>query len=163
MIQGAIAALVTFLGAFGDQLGLYPVGVGHVIAGGEAGQWFIMGYVMYIIVGVVAMAVTSLFYFYIETIQGKVYAGAMKAFGWVHLVFGNVGVAGAGILAMIGGYLGGAGMVPVAEGGQGWTTGQVHVHVLQFYTTPIAAFLLLGIIGFTVGGLGYLLAMRSKK
>ena len=162
MIQGAVAALVTFLGAFGDQLGLYPVGVGHVIAGGEAGQWFIMGYVMYVIVGVVAMAVTSLFYFYIETVQGKVYTGAAKAFSWIHLVFGNVGVAGAAILSMIGGYLGGAGMVPTSEGGQGWTTGQVHVHVLQFYTTPIAAFLLLALIGFALGGLGYILAMRSK-
>jgi hypothetical protein len=163
MIQGAVAALVTFLGAFGDQLGLYPVGVGHVIAGGEAGQWFIMGYVMYVIVGVVAMAVTSLFYFYIETVLGKAYTGAAKAFSWVHLVFANVGVAGAAILSMIGGYLGGAGMVPTSEGGQGWTTGQVHVHVLQFYTTPIAAFLLLALIGFSLGGLGYILAMRSKK
>jgi hypothetical protein len=122
-----------------------------------------MGYVMYVIVGVVAMAVTSLFYFYIETVQGKVYTGAAKAFSWIHLVFGNVGVAGAAILSMIGGYLGGAGMVPTSEGGQGWTTGQVHVHVLQYYTTPIAAFLLLALIGFALGGLGYLLAMRSKK
>jgi len=37
IIQGAIAAFVTFLGGFGDQVGLYPVAVSRVIASGEAG------------------------------------------------------------------------------------------------------------------------------
>ena len=115
ILQGAIAAVITFLGAFGDQIGLYPVGVARVIAGGEAGTWFIMGYLTYIIVGVVAMAVTSLFYFYIETVLGKAYTGAAKALAWVHLVLGNIGVAGAAILTMVGGYLGGAGMQPVSR------------------------------------------------
>jgi heme/copper-type cytochrome/quinol oxidase subunit 1 len=162
MAQGAIAAFITFLGAFGDQLGLYPVSVSRVIASGEAGTWFIMGYVMYMIVGVVAMAVTSLFYFYIENIQGKVYKGAAKALSWVHLILGNVGVAGTAILAMVGGYLGGAAMQPTQYGGMAYTTGQVHVHILQFYEQPVAAFLALALIGFAAGGLGYILALREK-
>ena len=162
IIQGAIAALVTFLGGFGDQIGLFPVSASRVIAGGEAGTWFVMGYVMYIVVGVVAMAVTSLFYFYIETVQGKAYKGAAKGFAWAHLVLGNVGVAGTAMLAMIGGYLGGAAMQPSKFGGMGWNTGQVHVNILQFYTEPIAAFLLLALLGFVFGGLGYVLALRSK-
>lgn len=162
IIQGAIAALITFLGGFGDQLGLYPVAVSRVIAGGEAGTWFIMGYVMYITVGVIATAVTSLFYFHIETVQGKPYAGAAKALAWLHLILGNVGVAGSAILAMVGGYLGGAAMQPSTFGGMGWTTGQVHVHILQYYTEPIAGFLLLALLGFLLGGLGYILALRSK-
>jgi len=162
IIQGAIAALITFLGGFGDQIGLYPVAVSRVIAGGEAGTWFIMGYVMYIVVGVVAMAVTALFHFFIETVQGKTYSGMSKAFAWIHLALGNVGVAGSAILAMVGGYLGGAAMQPATFGGMGWTTGQVHVHILQYYTEPIAVFLLLALIGFTFGGLGYMMEMRSK-
>jgi len=162
IIQGAIAAFITFLGAFGDQLGLYPVAVARVIASGEAGTWFIMGYVMYIIVGVVAMAVTAIFYFFIETIQGKVYKGTAKALGWTHLILGNVGVAGTAILAMVGGYLGGAAMQPTQFGGMAYTTGQVHVHILQFYQQPVAGFLALALIGFVAGGLGYILALRSK-
>jgi hypothetical protein len=162
IIQGAIAALITFLGGFGDQLGLYSVGVSRVIAGGEAGMWFVMGYIMYIIVGVVAMAVTSLFYFYIETIQGKVYKGIAKGFAWAHLVLGNVGVAGVALLTMIGGYLGGAAMQPTMFGGMGWSTGQVHVNILQYYEEPVAAFLLMALLGFVFGGLGYILALRSK-
>jgi hypothetical protein len=163
IIQGAIAALVTFLGAFGDQIGLYPVAVSRVIASGEAGTWFTVGYLTYLTVGVVAMAVTSLFYFYIETAQGKLYRGISKRLAWIHLVFGNVGVAGAAILAMIGGYLGGAAMQPPDFGGKGWTTTQVHVNILQYYPEPIAVFLVLGLVGFFAGGLGYLIVMRSKK
>jgi len=162
IVQGAIAAVITFLGGFGDQIGLFPVSVSRVIAGGEAGTWFIMGYVMYIVVGVVAMAVTSLFYFYIETVQGKVYKGVARAFAWAHLVLGNVGVAGTALLAMVGGYLGGAAMQPQMFGGMGWSAGQVHVNILQFYTEPIAAFLMLALLGFVFGGLGYVLALRSK-
>jgi len=162
IVQGGIAALITFVSAIGDQVGLYPVAVARVIAGGEPGMWFVMGYLTYLIVGVVAMAVTSLFYFYIETVLGKGYIGAARALAWLHLVLGNVGVAGAAILAMIGGYLGGAGMQPVSSGGQGWTTYQVHIHVLSYLEYPITAFILIAILGFTLGGIGYILAMRSK-
>jgi vacuolar-type H+-ATPase subunit I/STV1 len=162
IIQGAIAALVTFFGGFGDQIGLYPVAVSRVIAGGEAGTWFIMGYVMHIVVGVVAMAMTSLFYFFIETVQGKTYSGASKIFAWAHLLLGNIGVAGTAILAMVGGYLGGAAMQPHQFGGMGWNTGQVHVNILQYYTEPIAAFLVVALLGFVLGGVGYVLALRSK-
>ena len=163
IVQGAIAAIVTFLAAFGDQIGLYPVAAAKVIASGEAGTWFTVGYLTYLIVGVVAMAVTSLFYFYIETVLGKTYKGAARILSWVHLVFANVGVAGAALLAMIGGYLGGAAMQPLSSGGMNYTTMQVHIHILQYYPTPIAVCILLGLIGFFAGGLGYLVAMRSKK
>jgi heme/copper-type cytochrome/quinol oxidase subunit 1 len=162
MVQGAIAAVITFLGAVGNTIGVLPVAVAFVIASGEAGTWFTVGYLTYLIVGVVAMAVTSLFYFYIETVQGKVYKGAAKSLAWIHLVLGNIGVAGAALLAMIGGYLGGAAMQPARNGGMGWTTLQVHENILQYYPNPIAAFLLLGLLGFFCGGVGYLIAMRSK-
>jgi len=162
IVQGAIAAFITFISAIGDQIGLYPVAVARVIAGGEPGMWFIMGYLTYLIVGVVATAVTSLFYFYIETVLGKVYTGKTKALAWMHLVIGNVGVAGACIMAMVGGYLGGAGMQPVSNGGQGWTLYQVHIHVLSYLEYPITAFILLAVLGFTLGGIGYILTMRSK-
>jgi len=162
IVQGAIAVVVTFLGAFGDQIGLLPVAASRVIASGQAGNWFTVGYLTYLTVGVVAMAVTSLFYFYIETVQGKAYRGTAKALAWIHLIFGNIGVAGAALVAMYGGYFGGAAMQPAQFGGLGWNTTQVHVNILQYYPEPIAAFLVVGLLGFVAGGVGYLLAMRSK-
>ena len=71
IIQGAIAAGATFLAAFGDQIGLLPVAAARVIAAGEAGSWPTVGYVVYLIAGVSGMVVTSLFYFFIEAVQGK--------------------------------------------------------------------------------------------
>ena len=162
IVQGAIAALVTFLGAFGSYLGL-RVAVARVIAAGTAGTWFTVGYLTYLIVGVVGVAVTSLFYFQIETVQGKMYKGIAKLLAWVHFILGNVGVAGAGLLAIVGGYLGGAAMQPPQFGGQGWNETLVHVNILQYYQAPIGGFVLLGLIGFAAGGLGYILTMRSRK
>jgi hypothetical protein len=163
ILQGAIAAVVTFLGAFGNVVGLLPVAAAFVIASGSAGTWFTVGYLTYLIVGVVGMAVTSLFYFHIETVQGKPYKGATRFLAWIHLLLGNIGVAGAGLLAIVGGYLGGAAMAPRNLGGMAWTTAQVHQFILQYYEVPISAFIGLGLLGFLAGGLGYILTMRSKE
>ncbi len=163
MVQGAVAAVITLIGGFGDQIGLLPVAASRVIAGGEAGSWFTVGYLTYLIVGVVAMAVTSLFYFYIETVLGKTYHGIAKVLAWIHLVAGNIGVFGASIVAMIGGYYGGAAMQPKTFGGMGWTTLQVHQNILSFYSLPIAALILVGVIGFFAGGIGYMLTLHSKS
>lgn len=163
MIQGAIAVIITFLGALGNQIGLLPVAVAHVIAGGSAGSWFVMGYVTYLSVGVVAMAVTSLFYFFIESVQGKPYKGSARGLSWIHLVFANIGVAGAALLAMWGGYWGAVAMAPTSQGGLGGTAETAHVLALAPVEYPIVGFLIVAIIGFFAGGLGYLIAMRSKS
>lgn len=156
MIQGAVAAVITFLGAFGDVIGVLPLAVARVVAGGSVGTWFVMGYLTYLIVGVVAMAVTSLFYLFIETMQGHTYKGVAKGLSWVHLVFGNIGVAGAALSAMWGGYWG-----AVAASQKGAAPNAAHL-VIVVFEQPIAIFLALGVIGFFAGGIGYLIAMRSK-
>src|SRR3972149_9532988 len=127
MVQGAAAAFITFLGAFGDQIKLLPVSVSRVIAGGEAGNWFTVGYVTYLIVGVVAMAVTSMFYFYIETVEGRTYKGIAKALSWIHLVLGNIGVAGASLAAMWGGYWAAQAVAPASSGGLAGPAGNAHL------------------------------------
>jgi hypothetical protein len=162
IIQGAIAAGITFLGAYGSQVHLLPMSVAMVVATAGSGQWFNMGYLVYLTVGVVAMAVTSLFYFYIETVQGKVYGGLTKILAWLHLVLGNVGVAGACLSAMWGGYWATQIAAPIANGGQGLPAINTHLTFL-IVELPIAFFIAIALLGFFVGGIGYLLAMRSKK
>lgn len=158
--QGAVAAFVTLLGVVGDRIGLLPAAPSRVIAGGGAGMWFTVGYVSYLAVGVVATAVTSLFYFHIETVQGKTYTGLAKALAWIHLALGNIGVGGAAILAMTGGYLGGRAALSTRFGGLGYNSTQVH-GILVNYSEPIAYFLALALVGVAAGGLGYILAMRK--
>jgi hypothetical protein len=69
-------------------------------------------------------------------------------------------------MMMIGGYLGGAAMLPPAVGGMGWTAMEVHERV--FYAIPggyplwIGIFIILLGIGVLAGGLGYVLAWRRK-
>jgi hypothetical protein len=161
IVQGAVAAFVTFLGIVGDRIGLLPAAPSRVIAGGGAGTWFTVGYLSYLTVGVVAMAVTSLFYFYIETVQGKTYTGLAKTLAWIHLVLGNIGVAGAAILTMWGGYLGGRAALPRQFGGLGYNSTQIHTEILGQYTDPIGGFLLLALLGVVAGGIGYIITMRK--
>jgi hypothetical protein len=161
IVQGGIAAVITFLGAFGSEIGLLPVAVSRVIAGGGPGSWFNMGYLVYLIVGVVGMAVTSLFYFYIETVQGKKFKGVTSALAWIHLALGNVGVAAASLMAMYGGYFAAVAIMPTTVGGLGGEPSAAH-EVLVNFADPIGIAIGLALLGFFAGGVAYLLAMQSK-
>src|SRR5579862_165217 len=77
VIQGLIAAIVTLLIVEPQTyLGINSYfSPARVIAGGGGGTWMFTGYILYLVVGVVAVAVTSMFYFYFEGLQGKTYHG----------------------------------------------------------------------------------------
>src|SRR5579875_3848266 len=117
IIQGLIATVVTIP----IVLPTITPAVSRVIAAGGAGTWFLVGYVMYIAVGVIAVGLTSLFYYHFEVNMKKPYVGISNALAWIHLILMNAGAATATYLLMYGGYMAGAGMLPVSEGGKGWT------------------------------------------
>ncbi len=166
IIQGALAAFLTLYIVLGQLFFLKP-SVSRVIAFGSAGTWFTMGYVTYLIVGVIGVAVTSLFYHFIESVMGKPYKGAANILAWLHLILMNVGVIGATWLMMVGGYLGGAAMLPPEVGGKGWNPGQVHQNI--FYGIPlgypfwISVFIILLALGVILGGLGYIVTWTRKE
>ena len=165
VIQGLLATIITILVL--DPL-QYVTGksdyysAARVIAGGSGGTWFFTGYISYLVVGVIATAVTAIFYFYIEGVQGKVYKGLTNLLAWGHLIFMNVGIAGAMFLMMWGGYLAGWAMTPTASGGGGLNAGQVHEQILGWMTDPIGGLILLAAIGALLGGLGYIIRSRTK-
>jgi heme/copper-type cytochrome/quinol oxidase subunit 1 len=68
-----------------------------VIAAGGAGTWFTFGYIMYIVVGVIGIAVSAIFYYYIENVLEKKYNNTKlaKALAWSHIVLMNVGTTAA--------------------------------------------------------------------
>jgi len=133
-----------------------------VIAGGSGGTWFFTGYISYLVVGVVAVAVTAIFYFYIEGVQGKVYKGFSNILAWGHLIFMNVGVAGAMLIMMWGGYNAGYALAGTTSGGLGESALQVHETILGQTSDPIGALILLACIGALMGGLGYIIRSRTK-
>jgi len=166
VIQGLLAVVVTVLivqpwtileTSFGNYYS-----PSRVIAGGGGGTWMFTGYISYLVVGVVATAVTAIFYFYIEGVQGKIYKGFSNLLAWGHLVFMNVGVTASMFLMMYGGYLAGWASTPTAQGGAGFTTGQVHEQILGGLVNPIGAFILLAALGALLGGLGFIVRSRSK-
>ncbi|MEM2909660.1 MAG: hypothetical protein QXO01_01140 [Nitrososphaerota archaeon] len=165
IFQGALATALTAYFVLGQIFWLKPE-VSRVIAFGSAGNWFTVGYTTYLIVGVIGVAVTALFYHHIESTLRKPYTGAANMLAWLHLVLMNVGVIGATWLLMIGGYLGGAAMLPPEVGGKGWNPGQVHVNVFYGiplgYPTWISIFIIILAVGVLLGGLGYLIAWAKK-
>jgi hypothetical protein len=164
VIQGLVAVIATVLIA--EPLTAFNItwyyAPSKVIAGGGGGTWMFTGYVLYLLVGVVATTVTSIFYFYIEGVMGKVYTGLTNYLAWGHLLFMNVGVAGSMLLMMWGGYLAGWAGAAVSSGGLGYTDYQIHVNYLSHFVDPIGGLVILAVLGAVLGGLGFVLRSRMK-
>lgn len=160
VIQGLIITIVTVF--LVDPLSYFNINwysdPAHVIPGGGGGTWMFTAYILYLVVGVVAVAVTAIFYFYFEGIQGRVYRGLTNYLAWGHYVFMNVGVAAAMLLMFWGGYEAGTCTVK----GVACTDEQIHVMYLSQLVNPIGALALLAALGAILGGLGYILRRRMK-
>ena len=74
----------------------------------------------------------------------------------------NVGTTVAMSLLMMAGYAGGAAMLPKQVGGLGYNAGQAH-EILAPFVEPIAAAILILIIGVICGGIGFLVISRKEK
>jgi hypothetical protein len=164
IIQGLLAVIVTIL--IVEPLSFFGInsyfGPSRVIAAGGGGTWMFTGYICYLVVGVVATAVTAIFYYYIEVVQGKVYSGVTNILAWGHLILMNIGVAASMFIMMWGGYIAGWEGAAVSEGGLGYTDYQIHVATLGALVEPIGLFILLAALGAVLGGLGFVLRSRMK-
>lgn len=164
IVQGAIVTMITVLIVepwtyFNIKSYFSPA---MVVAGGGGGTWMIVGYLLYLVVGVVAVAVTAVFYFYIEDVRGKVYHGPTNYLAWGHYFLMNVGVALSMLLMIYGGWEGGYAAASTAQGGLGLTGEQIHVQYLGPLVDPIGALVLLAALGVVLGGLGFVLRSRMK-
>ena len=159
IVQGAIATVLTIP----IVLPWIKPSVAQVIASGSAGTWFLVGYIMYITVGVIAVGVTALFYHHFEVNLQKPFKGAVsETLGWIHLVLMNVGAAVASGILMYGGYFGERALMPTSEGGLAQTSGWVHVNILVGLVDPAGYALIVAGIGVLAGGMGFLIAYLRK-
>ncbi len=161
IVQGAIVVGLTVFLVLGQASFMKPE-VSRVMAAGGAGTWFTFGYVMYIIVGIMGVAVSALFYHYLENVLGKRIRGGAKVLAWIHLVLMNVGTVAAMGMLMYAGYIGGASMLPQDVGGRGFNAGQAH-EILVTFVEPIVAAILMIVAGVVAGGIGFLVAYRSHN
>jgi hypothetical protein len=158
IIQGLAATLLTVP----IVLPWIKPSVSQVIASGSAGTWFLVGYVMYITVGVVAVGLTALFYHHFEVSLNKPYRGISNAFAWVHLVAMNVGAAAATFLLMYAGYFGERALMPVTSGGLAMATAAVHQTIMVGFVNPVGYALILTGIGVLAGGVGFFINYLRK-
>lgn len=167
LVQGLILFVLTALLLYVDAagfLGLPSAGLvtpAAVVAEGQAGTWFTVGYFGYLVVPILGSGVSALFYREIEVAMNSPYKGWHRWLAWGHLTLGNIAL-GAGLgLMMYGGYFGGALMVPTSLGGQGQSAFYVHTHVLGALAEPISILFGLGMLGPLLGGIGYALKFRE--
>ena len=138
----------------GTPLGTSGADFAHVMAAGQAGTWFSVGLFAYLVVGVVATAITGLYYQYLETTLNKpMTVTPYNYLAWFHLLASNIGIFGVSMLMMYGGYFGEAGLLD----GTYATVGEVHIHVLGALVDPITYFMGILTLGVLVGGLGYVM------
>lgn len=157
IIQGAGIVALTVILIIGQATFMKPE-VSRVIAAGGAGTWFTFGFLTYIIVGVIGVAVSALFYHLIGGIQASRVSNGLA---WAHLVLMNVGTTvGAGLM-MYSGYIGGAAALPESIGGQGLGSGEVHELIGQF-TEPIAGAILVLCAGVILGGIGFIISYMKN-
>jgi hypothetical protein len=161
--QGAIIVGLTAFLVLGQISFLKPE-VSRVIASGGAGTWFTFGYIIYIVVGVIGVAVSALFYYYIENVLEKQYnvSRVAEVLAWGHVVLLNIGTTVACGMLMYAGYVSGAAMLPLSVGGKGFTQGQAH-EILAPFVVPISVTILILILGALLGGIGFLVMYRTKK
>ena len=163
IIQGAIiVGLTVFLVL--SQISVLKPEVSRVIAAGGAGTWFTFGYLMYVIVGVIGVAVSAFFYYYLEKVIGINYSRSIiaKIMAWIHLLLMNIGTATAMGLLMYIGYVGGAATLPKVVGGGGLNGLQAH-EILGPFVEPISAAILILVAGVLAGGIGFLIIYRTKN
>ena len=111
-------------------------------------------------------AVSALFYQYLESTLGAPYTGWRNITAWIHLLLGGVGASAGCLLMAYGGYMGGAALLPVSSGGLGKNTFYVHTNILGPLSPYITGLLGLALLGFFIGGAGYVTAwwaVRRKK
>jgi hypothetical protein len=158
VVQGLIATIVTVL--ILDPLSYFNIKLYYspamVIASGGGGTWMFTGYVLYLVVGVVAVAVTALFYFYFEAIQGKAYRGLSNVLAWGHFLLMNVGVAGSMLVMIYSGYIAGWMAGAVSNGGLGYNDLQIHINDLSKVEEPIGALVIMACVGALLGGMGFI-------
>ncbi len=189
IIQGAVAfaILSVLVGVSALQMNPSP---GRIVAGGDycsvtvtvpveqgsttyngtgtatcssAGMWFVVGMIGYGLVGVMGIAVSALFYQYLESTLGAPYTGWRNITAWLHLLLGGVSASAATLLMAYGGYMGGAALLPTSAGGGGKSTFYVHTNILGPLSPYITALIGLALLGFFIGGVGYVTAWWSVR
>lgn len=129
-------------------------GVSRTIAGGSAGTWYTMGYLLLGIVGVVGMFLSgAAYYLFAQVSGGSAYNDKLA---WIHLAFMDVGSVGSSLL------LAWAGLNAAAMLRAEVETYMVHLYLAQF-EEPIAVLIVIAGLGALAGIVNLAATLTSRK
>jgi len=97
-VLGAVAWVIITVLVLGNVLaGMSNFALGpassRIVAGGGAGSWFVMGLLSYLLIGIVGLGLSALFYQHLEVTLGAPLTGWRNLGAWVHLTLGGIGAA----------------------------------------------------------------------
>ena len=157
-ILGAVAWVIIAVLVLGNVLaGMNNYALGpassRIVAGGGAGSWFVMGLLSYLLIGIVGIGLSALFYQHLEGTMGAPLTGWRNIGAWIHLVLGGIGAAAAALLMTWGGFLAGAALLATNQGGGGHDVAYVHANILNPIVVPIAILMGVALLGYLIGGI----------
>jgi hypothetical protein len=161
IVQGSLTTILSLFLLLGE-MNVLPIRISLLISTTVPGIWIALGYVAYVIIGAIGMAVTALFYHYLEVNLKSPYKGSSRSLAWLHLVLSNVGIAGTSWLVMYVGYLTALATLPKTLGGMGLPLDQVEGSIVARFLVPIALFAGITMFGIFLGGVGYVLVYRAR-
>lgn len=130
--------------------GLPELQMTRVIAGGGAGTWLVVGYFLFLIVGICVIFACGAAYYLIAHAAGRdVYSGRLAG---AQLLMMEAGALVALGLLYYAGFV--AGRMSLAK----IPTDQIHPFLATFIV-PIGVFVAIGLLGSLIGGLNYLLTL----
>ncbi|MCS7103436.1 MAG: hypothetical protein NZ992_06110 [Candidatus Korarchaeum sp.] len=145
LVHLIVASVITLLIAY------EPLEIPRVIAGGSAGMWFTMGYLMYLIAGPLGSLYFSL-----------IYSDKRSSIGLLAFLMYNAGVLIASFSLIYGGYHAGWMMhvYPVHHQGNQIPTQQIHLWLVNF-VLPAGIGTILAGLGALIGAIGALISERK--
>jgi hypothetical protein len=152
IIQGGIMtgmALITV----GFQLSITDVDIIQYLSLSFEGpaKWFFIGIILYLIL-IVAIAVTAVFYNHLEINLKRKFSRVSNILAWIHLLGMNIGGPVATILMIFAGLSGSGVLFIFIEGG----IGKENISIMTLFVVVLS-------IGVICGGIGYLMAYRSRR
>lgn len=132
-----------------DGIGI-PLNLSRIIAGGGAGTWFTVGYILYFLAGFMGMCAQGLLYHYAATKpENPIYNEKIAV---AHFVLMNLAVIGATWML---GYAGFKGGTLTLQG----RVAEVHAAIVGF-VNPIGYCILIGVIAAIIGAYNILSTFR---
>jgi hypothetical protein len=158
ILQGAVITAMSIV-IVGMQMSYTQVNIIQYLSLSFEGtaKWFFLGIIFYLIV-VLAVAVSALFYSHLEITLKKKFSKVSNVLAGIHLVGMNVGGAGAMIIMAFAG-LAGTGLMTIFTEGK---IGPKNPMIMESFIEPIGGFISILALGVMCGGMGFILAFRSK-